>query len=47
MTIDQAIGAAMQLSLEEREMRLSILRGHQIESCRNEIACSCGYDCRI
>lgn len=38
MTIDQAIDAAMQLSLEEREMLLGILRGRQIEARRNEIA---------
>ncbi len=38
MTIDQAIDAAMQLSLEEREMLLNILRGRQIEARRNEIA---------
>ena len=38
VTLDQAIDAAMELTLEQREMLLIILRGRQIEDRRNEIA---------
>ena len=38
MTLDQAVDAAMQLSLEQREMLLTIIRGRQIEARRSEIA---------
>ncbi len=38
VTLDQAIDTAMQLTLEQREMLLNILRGRQIEARRDEIA---------
>ena len=37
MTLDQAVDAAMQLTLEQRAMLLDILHGRQIEARRNEI----------
>ena len=38
VTLDQAIDTAMQLSLEQREMLVDILRSRQIEARREEIA---------
>ena len=38
MTLDQAIDAAMQLTLDQRAMLLDILQSRQIEARRNEMA---------
>lgn len=38
MTLDQAIDAAMQLTMDQRAMLLDILQGRQIDARRNEIA---------
>lgn len=37
MTLDQAIDAAMQLTMDQRAMLLDILQGRQIDARRNEI----------
>ncbi len=38
MTLDQAIDAAMQLTLEEQEMLLAIVRARHIDARRSEMA---------